>query len=272
MGMNILVLFTCFNRKEKTLTCIHTLKSDKEINFTFIVADDNSGDGTAEALKKIENVTVLNGDGKLFYSGGMRMTIDYARKQDLSSYQYVMFINDDVEFFEKAITKLISQSPNRDQIVIGSMCDDNGKLSYGGSIHTSRFKPSYKTVMSEQEKVYCDTFCANCVLIPTEIFKALPNIDTTYQHAMGDFDYGWTASKLGIKILASDFFVGKCNDNPINGTWRDTSLSIKERLKLKESPKGLPFKEYGHYLKKNHGTVVAVIYSMIPYVKIILKK
>lgn len=272
MDMNILVLFTCFNRKEKTLTCIHTLKSDKEINFAFIVADDNSSDGTAEALGKIEGVTVLNGDGNLFYSGGMRMAIDYAKKQDLSPYQYVMFINDDVVFFEKSITKLISQCPTKDQIVIGATCDDDGKLSYGGSVHMSRFKPSYRTVMSEKEKVYCDTFCANCVLIPTEIFKDLPNMDTTYQHAMGDFDYGWTASKAGVKILASDFFVGKCNDNPVTNSWRDTSLSMKTRIKKKESPKGLPFPEYFHYLRKNHNIMVAIVYSIVPYIRILLHR
>lgn len=271
--MKILVLLTCYNRKEKTLKCLETLRKDNQIDFEFIVVDDNSNDGTFEELKKLDYVKVIQGDGSLFYSGGMRIAIDTAKKMQLNMYDFVMLINDDVEFFDNSISKLILFLNNENAIVIGSMCDKNSIFSYGGSIKTSKFRPSYKNVMSTTEKrVYCDTFCANCVLIPVKIFVKLDNIDSVYRHAMGDFDYGCCAVKKGYRIVASDFFVGKCDDNSIKGTWRDTKLSRRARIKLMKSPKGLITKEWFYYLKKNHGILTAVIYSCTPYIRILVKK
>lgn len=268
----VLALATCFNRKETTIRCIESLdKGNIGIDFDFIIVDDNSSDGTYEQLKNINNVHVVRGNGNLFYSGGMREAIRIAKKCKDNLYDYVLIFNDDVNFFPNSIKKLI-EFGSGDEVCVGATCDDGGMLSYGGVVRTSKFRPSFKTVMSGEKKVYCDTFCANCVLIPRKVFENIENIDPVYHHAMGDFDYGFTIKKHGYKIVASDFFVGQCNDNPVTGSWRDTTLSRKERIIKKESPKGLPIKEYFHYLYKNHNIVTAVLYSIVPYVKIVLGK
>ena len=45
--MKIVVVFTCFNRKEKTLKCVERLiEGNKRIDFKFIIVDDGSTDGT----------------------------------------------------------------------------------------------------------------------------------------------------------------------------------------------------------------------------------
>lgn len=154
--------------------------------------------------------------------------------------------------------------------MVGATCDEQGKLSYGGVIKTHPWKPKFQSVLSNSSKIYCDTFCANCVLIPVTVFENTENIDPIYHHAMGDFDYGFAIRRAGYQIAASDFFVGKCNDNPKSGSWLDVSLSRKERLKRKESPKGLPRKEYFHFLFKNHGLFTAVVYSLSPYIRILI--
>lgn len=269
---NILVLFTCFNRKEKTQNCLNTLSKNKECNFDYIVLDDNSSDGTIDMLKEYNNVTLLIGDGYSFYSGGMRLAITRAKSIDLMRYGYVMFINDDVSFFESAIDRLVECEGGNGEILVGAVCDKNGCFSYGGEIKASKFKPEFKSVKIDDDDLYCDTTCANCVLIPRLIFEKLPNIDTTYHHAMGDFDYFFVATDSGYKIRSSDFYVGQCDDNDVKGGWRDTSLPRLTRLKKKESVKGLPFREWFHYLKKNHSMLTAVIFSLTPYIRIILKR
>ena len=50
---------------------------------------------------------------------------------------------------------------------------------------------------------------------------------------------------------------------------RATSLSIGDRLKKKRSPKGLPTRQWFHFLKKNFGLPQAVFYSVTPYIKIL---
>lgn len=272
MKTKVLGLATCFNRANKTRACIESLiKRNPDIQFEFIIVDDNSTDNTVEVLSQYDCVNIIKGTGNLFYSGGMRIAIDRAKSKKYNEFNYVMLFNDDVVFFDKSVGMLINSNINDSCIMVGAVCSSNGKMSYSGSVHTSKIKPSYCNVMSTEEtKAYCDTFCANCVLIPRNIFMQLDNIDPVYHHAMGDFDYGWAASKKGYKILSSYFFVGKCDDNPVTGTWRDPSLPIKERIRKKESIKGLPRKEWFHYLHKNHGLICAIIYSITPYIKIII--
>lgn len=268
----ILAIFTCFNRREKTRKCLERLiQGNPNIHFKFIAVDDNSTDGTWEMLSKYKEVQVLRGNGNLYYSGGMRLGIA-AAKEICDDFDRVMLLNDDVEFYPNAIEKLIQYSDEKNEIVAGATCDKKGMLSYGGAIKKSKFRPAYKIVMSEKKKIYCDTFNANCVLIPVNVFKVLPNIDEVYTHYAGDYDYGLEAGRLGYVMTVSDFFVGECEDNPLTGTWRDIKLSRRERIRRKESPKGLPYREWYHFVRKNYGVPVACISSIIPYIKIMIRR
>lgn len=267
----VLGLMTCFNRKEKTINSIISLiKNNPDIMFRFIVVDDNSSDGTPEELRKIDEVRVIQGNGSLYYSGGMRAAIDEALKEK-EEYEYCLLFNDDVDFFPHALEKMADDRSA--DILVGATCDNDGALSYGGVIRTSRLRPSYEIIdWTSAQSESCDTFNANCVLIKWAVFENLGNMDPVYTHSMGDFDYGFMASKKGYSIKVHKGYIGTCIDNPVSGGWRDKTLPRLIRIKKKESPKGLPTKEWFHYLNKNYSFVTACIYSVIPYVRIILKK
>lgn len=267
----VLGLMTCYNRKEKTVRALNNLiQGNPEIDFSFIIADDGSTDGTFEALKQLPEVKILRGSGSLFYSGGMRLAIREAKKAE-NQYDYCLLFNDDVDFVPSAIEKLCKK--DNSCIWVGPTSDEKGNLSYGGIVKTSKWRPKTEIVMAESaEGKVCDTFNANCVLIPWKIFAKLDNIDEAYTHSMGDFDYGFSAKKKGFTIKVSDTFVGECPDNPVAVSWRNTELPRNERFRRKESPKGLPGREWFHYLNKNYNLLTAVVYSIIPYLRILLKK
>lgn len=271
--LKILGLMTCFNRKEKTVLALKQLiNGNPDIAFSFIVVDDASKDGTAEALAEFDNVTVICGNGNLFYSGGMRVAISEAQNTT-NRYDYCLLFNDDVDFYESAIYNLCQKDCSF--IWVGPTCDEDGGLSYGGVVKTSKLRPKTQIVMSDHANgLECDTFNANCVLIPWEMFINLDNIDEVYTHSMGDFDYGFAAKNKGYRIRVSESYVGVCPDNPVNsnGNWRNRELSRKRRFQLKESPKGLPFHEYFYYLKKNYNIITAIVYSCIPYVRILIRR
>jgi GT2 family glycosyltransferase len=74
--MRLAVLMTCFNRKEMTLEALRSLFSQKQVedlNVTVYLVDDGSRDGTSQAVaERFPRVSILQGDGSLFWNGGMR--------------------------------------------------------------------------------------------------------------------------------------------------------------------------------------------------------
>lgn len=273
--MNITVIFTCFNRKDKSVKCIKSLiDKNPKINFQFIIVDDNSSDGTKEAIEYLDcNTKILEGNGSLFWAGGMRKGIE----EYLVGYrdsQYVLLVNDDVDFFDGIVERLIYKSKEKgDAIIVGATCDTEGNFTYGAmQLIVPRKRDLYCQIKPSKENVECDTFNCNCVLIKDDIVRKAGNFDPIYTHSLADIDYGLRLRKLGFHIYSSDEYVGVCNKNSIKGTWADSSLSRRERLKKKESPKGAPCREWFHFMRKNFGLQEAVKYSVSPYVRIMLGK
>lgn len=273
--MKVLSIFTCYNRKQKTKKCIETIEDcNPTCDFTFVVADDGSTDGTYEMLQDLQskaNIHIVRGTGDWFYSGGMHTGMEYALQNLPHDFDYLLMMNDDVTFFENSIQCMISQSISQsDAVVVGAMCNDCGELSYGAVKYTSGYK--YRKMDIHEWENPADTFNANCVLVPYSAFEKAGSMDEFYRHALGDFDYGLSLKKLGCKIYGAREFVGICNNNPSNNTWTDTSLKRWDRIKKKESPKGAPTKQWFYFLHKNFGILYAIKGCITPYLRILLGK
>lgn len=273
--MKVLAIFTCFNRKEKTKKCIETITSgNPECDFTFVVADDGSKDGTYELLQDMQLVYfihVLRGKGDWFYSGGMHAGMKYALQNLPHDFDYMLMMNDDVEFLDNSIQRMISQSISQgDAVVVGAMCNDCYELSYGAVKYISGYK--YRKMGLSEWETPADTFNANCVLIPYKAFERVGAMDSYYRHSLGDFDYGLSLKRAGYKVYQSKEFAGMCNNNDSKGTWTDTCLSRIERIRKKESIKGAPVKQWFYFLKKNFGIGTAVKGAVTPYIRILLGK
>ncbi len=217
------------------------------------------------------DITVVRGEGNLYYSGGMRAAMERAIAVDCANYDYVLLMNDDVEFFQESIEKLIEQSKRQgDAVIIGSTQDKDGNLTYGGIKYEKGIR--YRTLSTEEYEVEADTFNANCVLIPKNVFIATDIMDKRYVHSLGDFDYGLSIKRGGRSMFVSEGYVGICERNSIKGTWQDKTLSRKERLKKKKSPKGAPTRQWFYFLRKNFGFFTAIKGAISPYVRILLGK
>lgn len=288
MQVTVTVMLTCFNRINYTVPCVKSLvEGNPNISFRFIITDDNSSDGTKEALEKLPySITLLSGDGQLFWNGGMSKALDCALHSDEKT-DFYMLVNDDVAFRTGAIEALIERYRNcpkeecmsdadlkteNNAVIVGATADSSGKTSYGGVTLLSKHFAKFGLVEPSEEYRECDTFNGNCVLLPKEVFFKAGNVDSAYKHSMSDYDYGMHIRKLGIKIYNSEGHVGSCNDNDVTGSWRDTSLKRKERLKKKESPKGLPKKDWYYFIRKNYGFLPALYHSVTPYLRILLGK
>ena len=273
--MKIAVLMTCHNRREKTLACLASLMKQKlpksipqsdaqshangtnelinegiVISMEVYLVDDGSTDGTAEAAREImPDIHIIKGDGHLYWCGGMRLAWSCALENQPD---YYLLLNDDTTLVDNTIDELLRLAPSPDAsvIAVAPIADpDTGEIVFGGHIG---FDP--KPPFPHGQVVQCDNMNANCTLIPRAVYLKIGMLHGAYTHAMGDFDYGFMASRAGIKIIQAARVLGTCKPNPSTGTWRDRNLGRLERYKLLwSSKKGLPFSEWLEYCRRNYG-------------------
>ena len=258
---------TCFNRRDLTLDCLRRLFSQKlpeGTNLRVTLVDDGSTDGTAASVKaEFPEVTVLEGDGNLYWCGGMRKAWAHAA---LADPDYYLLLNDDTVLEPNAISELLSivGSPEQRRIAIAAIRDpDSQRISYGGVRLEGGKAPANGSPSP------CDTFNANCVLVPQAVYQEMGMFHTTYTHAMGDTDYGLQARKRGIDLFQSGRALGTCPNNPPTNTWRDSSMSRAARFKVLQSPKGLPFREWMEFNRRNTGWKWPY-YTVSPILRILL--
>ncbi|MCR4739213.1 MAG: glycosyltransferase [Lachnospiraceae bacterium] len=272
----IKVILTCHNRCGMTVSAVRSIHdTNPENRYSFIIVDDNSNDDTVEKINGLIaegfDITLIKGPGTLYYSGGMREGMDHALNHADSD--YYLIINDDVSFYDGIIDRMIryalSENGKQEDVLVGCTVDDGGMITYGGIKYIKGIK--YRLV-GPGEDTLCDTFNANCVLIGSRVFRTVPCLDDVYLHSLGDFDYGFSISKRDYKIRTFSEPVGICTGNPGEGSWLDPSLGRLERLKLKESPKGAPFKQWFYYLYKNFGLLSALLHGFTPFLRILAGK
>ncbi|UKT62402.1 glycosyltransferase family 2 protein [Pedobacter mucosus] len=251
--MKIAVLLACFNRKEKTLSClesVYTQDLPKNVELTVYLTDDNSSDGTREAVaERYPKVKVFKGSGSLFWAGGMRNSWTNALAAPTD---YFFLLNDDTILEKNAISRLLDhyKKPSSvSSIAVGSTFDsENQVISYGGIKLYNQKKVHYHSVYSEVETIECDMSNANIMLVPTEIVQKIGILSDKYTHSIADLDYTLRANKAGFKVALVPGILGSCADDHGNN-WKSSNSSLRERINYLKSPKGLAYKEYLGFIK-----------------------
>jgi GT2 family glycosyltransferase len=276
--MRIAVLMTCFNRKRMTLEALDSLFRQKrvdDLDMVVYVVDDGSRDGTSQAVAEcFPQVSLLQGDGSLFWNGGMRKAFAHALAKSFDGY---IWFNDDTRLDEDALHRLTSCATEAAKslgaaIVVGSIRDPyTRERSYGGvRKRTSRFRLDFiPQLPDDHEPIRCDTMNGNFTLIPASVAERLGNLDGAFRHQLGDFDYGLRATEAGIPIILAPGYYGCCSDNPTSGTWKDHSQPLSKRWRHLLSPKGAPIREWLIYTHRHFGWRWP-LYALSPYVKTIL--
>ncbi|MDB5763047.1 MAG: hypothetical protein JWQ21_2042 [Herminiimonas sp.] len=274
----IAVILTCFNRKQKTLDCLDTVLSQSmsgNVKIDFFITDDGSQDGTSEALLlKYPDIHLLQGDGSLFWNGGMRLAWAEALK---GKHDFFLWLNDDTFLYPDTLQRMLDThyecmaGTGKAGIVVGSTHDETGQTSYGGELQKSGLRRLTLVKIEPNEKVQeCDTFNGNCVLISRGAADVLGNLDAGFIHAMGDTDYGLRAKQAGVPMWVMPFYAGRCvNDNHVSGSFTDRSLPLTVRLQKILAPKGLPLRPWLIVCRRHTGYLWPV-YWIWPYLKIFL--
>ena len=258
-------LITSHNRASKTLRCLELLESqnlEKNVSNTVYILDDGSTDGSPEEIKqKYPYVNLFHGDGNYYWCRGMHKIFYEAIKKDFDFY---LWLNDDTYIFPNALRKALDSYnqintvfKNPLHIISGSTQDPvTQKLSYGGLVRSSLWHPlRFGYLQPNVDKpLECVTMNGNFVLLPREIVQLVGNLDPTFHHCKGDFDYGLRAKKKGVRIWICPGFIGTCFRDHKRLSIPHSQKNIKTYINYLKHPKsGMNPRETLTYVKRHGG-------------------
>lgn len=275
-SMRILALCASYNRKLKTLAALKSLQTQipEHVSLQMALADDNSSDGTLEAvLKAFPDAMAVNVGGQKYWAGAMR--IGFEHFWDSRKYTHLLVFNDDCFFYDNALATLIRvanchQGAHHQNglVIAGSMRDpDSRQLTYGGLIKRKWWpKVYFQTVAPGAQPQAIATLNMNLALIDAHAIERVELIRPHFIHSFADFDFGLRANKEKVTVLLAPGFLGECARNTIVNTWQDKSFSFSQRREMLFQPKGLPTKPRRLYLKE-HAPLAWPLIFIWPYLK-----
>ena len=253
--MRIAVLMTVHNRKAKTLRCLESLCETlaphrDRFDITTYLTDDGSTDGTADAIREKTfpfPVHILQGDGNLFWNGGMINSWKRAL-QDGGRDGY-LWLNDDIEVLPEFWDDLLAADTfarekfGKGGVYVGSTMDaDTGTFTYGGFVYTNKLTLKDKFIYPDGETCQeCDAGHGNITYVADEVVKSQGIFCEEYIHGGTDHDYTYLAHKAGFPVLVLPHYSATCkNDHPKDGNRSNFfKMSLKGRLEYLQSPRGL---------------------------------
>jgi len=276
--MRIAVLATCFNRRAVTLAFLNSLRGSKlpdDCRLDIFLTDDCSSDGTARAVaESFPEVHLLEGSGQDFWAGGMRRAFAAAIP---GAFDYYLWANDDTHLSSTGVARLLEVALAKERpddngcIVVGTVCDrSHNEVTYGGVIFPIWWRRTTPLIVfSEHFPIRCEAFNGNCVLISRKAVERVGNIDPSYVHGLGDYDYGLRATSMGVDCWVAPGFVGTCSWNKHQGTFLDHSLPLAQRWKLVVGKKAYPPKAWATYTHRHCGPFW-FLYWAFPYFRALL--
>lgn len=274
MYKHIAVLITCFNRVEKTITCLESLykaKLPKDFQFDVFLVDDGSTDGTTKAVKeKFPAVIVIKGTGKLFWAGGMRLAWKNALNNKYFGY---LLLNDDTILYKDVFIELLNlhmhcrKELNNEGIYVGTTQDPiSNDYTYGAYRLTNKLSGKSIKIKPETYKIQFGDFSnANILFISKKVVDTIGILSDKFTHKLADYDYTLKATKKGFPLLVGSSYCGTCEIDHGND-WLPSTTSFKERVKYLKDPKFLAYTEYLFYIRYHFP-----LYFPISYIKLWIK-
>lgn len=269
----IVAMIASHNRGELTFRALGSLSRQvpQGVELLAVLVDCGSTDGTADRCQALGDwITIVNEPSDCYWAEAMARAEQTAQSM---SPELLLWVNDDVDFDEDALPRLLdfySSLPRRETaVVVGSMRDNAGAVSYGG-VHFGARISKWKPVTPKTTGVPADAANGNFLLCSSVFARRIGGIDGAFGHSFADFDWTLRARNAGGKIVVAPGFFGVCERNSLVGTYRDPKLNAKEQWRQVLSPKGLPPKANARFLWRHGGKLWPIIWAK-PYLKILTR-
>lgn len=255
--MNIKVLLTCFNRKDQTISCLTSLYEvnhrKESINIKVFLTDDGCTDGTAQAVMKqfdSRDITIIQGDGNLYWAGGMRAAWKCAIDEPTPA-DYYLLLNDDTDLLPNLFEELFDteeyckQTYGVEGVISGVTSGkiNHDEITYGGKLWDNKLLGiSHRVIPEDNRPVLCDAANANILLVPQSVVEKIGTFWNGFIHGCADYEYTDRARRSGFPVLLTGNICGRCD--------RDHDASEKEKMKMLLSMNLQERKKF--FFKPNH--------------------
>lgn len=252
----VFVIVPVHNRKATTLACLENLqKSGAIARYHILVVDDGSTDGTTAAIHAhYPDVTVLSGDGDLWWTGAMHQGMTYADEQGAKVF---IWLNDDCIPAEQTLPLLVDFVQQHPTAIAAAAC----YAANTGLLVETGFRGRQRLTAQPGETIAVAGISGYCVAIPVAVFERIGPPDLKHSpHYAGDSIYTLRATKAGF----SAFILGSApatllDEDPSIHSFRHYYQTVKSpswnQLFLnKKSPYHLPAQFF--YYREKYGFLV----------------
>lgn len=214
----VCVVVPVFNRIESTERFIRSFSRSTYRNYSLVIVDDGSTDGTSDVISKNHpNVVVIKGNGDLWWAGGTNLGVKYAIEK---KFDFVLTINNDSEIEPDTLRNLVTAAHENPNTIIGSriMLDRQGTIwSLGVSalwkansfLRLDYYNDSESIIQKLPNPLPTTCLTGNGTLVSVDVFKKIGLYESKFcpqYHA--DSEFTLRAKSKGIpSVVALDAVV-----------------------------------------------------------------
>ncbi len=279
--LKIAILIPVYNKINYTKHCLEDLQQRtnniNKDNVEIVVIDDGSSDGTTEWIhNNYKEVTVLHGNGNLFWSGAINLGLKYAINQ--KGFDYVLFWNNDIivadDYFENLIKLIENQNITG---IVGSkiitLYDKSIIWGYGGYFFPKNGKKGMYGYFEEDKEEFLqkrevDWVTGMGALVSRHVVEKIGLCDNKrFPQYFGDMDFSYRAKLAGFKVIVSPELV-IYNDTSNTGMRAQNGMSsLLKSLFNKKS--NLCIQSNFGFLRKHKSHLKAYVRMSLFYLKVL---